>query len=306
MSNDTNHAQSTVTVPSAGVQPFVPSPETFNPAASPEATAVWNDVVAPKYAHHERVMVASATEHSDAVWNDIPTSIPHAIDVGCGFGDTSERLARTSQHVTAIDCSSPLLSRAISRHGNVTNLEFVLADAGNYAPRRPAQLCFSRFGLMFFERPVQTLKHLRSWLEPGASFATLVWRSREENPWLELARQAVLEVLPPVDDGAPSCGPGPFSMSEPAVVLAQLRAAGFRSANLEPVDGNANLGASVDEAADFQLALGPAGEIVRHAQKQGHCDLTAARARVCNALAPFVTRHGVVLPSASWWVTARA
>ena len=280
---------------------------TFNPAASPVATSIWNDVVGPKYARYERIMVDSATLHSDRIWDRFPIGPrDHVVDVGCGFGDTSQRLAERARHVTAVDCAAPLLSQALAYYPRSDNLEFVLADVGQYRPIAPVDACFSRFGLMFFERPVQTLRHLRSWLEPGALLGTLVWRSRRENPWLDLAHRVVLEVLPSVDEDAPNCGPGPFSMANPEVVTAQLTAAGFHSVSFEPIDAEVNVGVDVDEAVEFQFALGPAGEVVRHAEEQGHNGLTHARDHLRRALARFEGPEGVNLASASWWVTARA
>ena len=280
---------------------------TFNPASSPEAISVWNDVVGPKYARYERVMVDVAARHSDLIWSRFPvTRTQHVVDIGCGSGDTSQRLAQRAGKVTAIDCASPLLSRAIARYEHIHNLSLVLADVGSYVPSSPVHACFSRFGLMFFERPVHALRHVRSWLEPGAAFGALVWRTRIENPWLELARRVVLEVLPPVDDGAPSCGPGPFSMADPELVRAQLAASGFRDVSLEPVDAEVSIGEHVEEAVDFQLALGPAGEIVRHAREQGHPGIDEARARLTRALQEHAGPRGVTLASASWWIAARA
>src|SRR6187402_2349834 len=128
---------------------------TFNPAASPVATSIWNDVVGPKYARYERIMVDSATLHSDRIWDRFPIGPrDHVVDVGCGFGDTSQRLAERARHVTAVDCAAPLLSQALAYYPRSDNLEFVLADVGQYRPIAPVDACFSRFGLMFFERPV--------------------------------------------------------------------------------------------------------------------------------------------------------
>lgn len=284
------------------------TPDTpFHPAASPEAIAVWNDVVAPKYARFERILVDSATRHSDAIWERFPvTREDTVVDVGCGFGDTSARLAQRALRVTGIDCSTLLVSQARARYSHVPNLEFALVDAGRYTPAAAVQVCFSRFGLMFFERPVQTLKHLSSWLAPGALVGFLVWRERRENPWLDLAHRAVLEVLPPVAEEAPSCGPGPFSMADRETVTAQLEAAGFHSVGFEGIDRDVSIGLDLNEAVEFQFAMGPAGEVVRHAAEQGRPGLEQARENVRRALSRFEGADGVNLASASWWVTARA
>jgi hypothetical protein len=65
------------------------------------------------------------------------------------------------------------------------------------------------------------------------------------------------------------------------------------------------VGASVEQAMDFQLALGPAGEIFREAGAEAE----RRRAEIEDALRLELARHlrdgQVVMPSASWTITAR-
>jgi ubiquinone/menaquinone biosynthesis C-methylase UbiE len=279
----------------------------IRPAASPGAARVWNDVIASKYDAFEVVMVESAQSHGDRVWDDLPDEASSlVVDLGCAFGDATRQLAARYPRasVVGIDCSELLLQRARSRHGQVRNLDFVLADAGRYAPPGPVDLCFSRFGLMFFERPVSALRHVRSWLRSGGTLSALVWQSSEKNPWITLARDVVLRHVPPVNDGAPNCGPGPFSMADLDTTTAILEAAGFRELRFRSVEAPVCIGDSAQSAANLQLALGPAGEIMRHAQDLGHSGVEAARADVVRALESHVTPAGVWLPSASWLITA--
>ena len=44
--------------------------------------------------------------------------------------------------------------------------------------------------------------------------AHIVWRRREENPWLIAARDVVRRFLPAPGADALTCGPGPFSMAD--------------------------------------------------------------------------------------------
>src|SRR5262245_51167484 len=280
----------------------------FDPAESPRAVTIWREVVAAKYARFERVLVESAERHSEQLWHEL--SLPDdglAVDVGCGFGDTSARLAQqTRGRVVGIDCTAPLLDLAKARYAELTNLSFVLADAGAFTPDAPVDLCFSRFGLTFFERPVQTLRRIRSWMRPGSRLGTLVWHQRQRNPWLELARDLVLRHVPPVDDGAPTCGPGPFSMQDRETATAIFEAAGFRDLRFRALEASVWIGGNAREAAEFQLAMGPAGEIMRHAEASGHAGIAAASAEVLAELERHETPAGVFLPSTSWWIDARA
>jgi hypothetical protein len=65
------------------------------------------------------------------------------------------------------------------------------------------------------------------------------------------------------------------------------------------------VGNTIDDAVDFQLTLGPAGEVYREAG-----DLARERHdRIVEALkaelAPYLTPEGVVLDSSSWKISAR-
>jgi ubiquinone/menaquinone biosynthesis C-methylase UbiE len=228
------------------------------------------------------------------------------VDIGCGFGDTSHALATSGRgrRVIGIDCSEPLLKLARERYPEGPGLQFVLADAGAFDPEVPVGLCFSRFGLMFFERPVQTLRKVRSWMRPGAELVTFVWQARQRNPWLDLARDAVLEHLPPIETDAPSCGPGPFSMAREETTRGILEAAGFVNIRFRSLYANVWVGEDSEHAADFQLTLGPGGELMRHGAENGHSGVAAARDAAVAALRPYETSRGVYLPSASWWIQA--
>jgi hypothetical protein len=112
--------------------------------------------------------------------------------------------------------------------------------------------------------------------------------------------------LPPPADQAPSCGPGPFSMADTGTVGAILKAAGWTDAAFDRIDADIWIGDTVDEAIAFQLALGPAGEIVREAGALGEERRPRIVADMRAELAPFQTARGVVMATSSWCVTARA
>ncbi|NHX28357.1 class I SAM-dependent methyltransferase, partial [Escherichia coli] len=124
---------------------------------------------------------------------------------------------------------------------------------------------FSRFGTMFFTNPVAGLRSMRKALKPGGHVAHIVWRRREDNPWLSAARDTVLQFLPAPGEDARTCGPGPFSMADEATTRAQMTAAGFTDIAFHRVDAKVLVGRSVEDAVAFQLALGPAGETFREA-----------------------------------------
>ena len=78
----------------------------------------------------------------------------------------------------------------------------------------PYDHAFARFGTMFFDLPGAAMRNIRKALKPGGRFTQIVWRRREENPWLFEAEQSVRKIVPVVEHDqtdAVHCGPGPFS-----------------------------------------------------------------------------------------------
>jgi hypothetical protein len=133
----------------------------------------------------------------------------------------------------------------------------------------------------------------------------IVWRGINHNPWLGIAKQIVLQYLPPPGENAQTCGPGPFSMADTGVVTKQLEIAGYKDIQFEQIDAQVFVGKDPDDAVGFQLAIGPAGEVYREAGKLGeerHDEI----ARALKAeLAKYQRPNGVMMDSSSWKVTAR-
>src|SRR5690606_1618849 len=124
---------------------------------------------------------------------------------------------------------------------------------------------FARFGTMFFANPVAGLRNMRKALRPDGRMVHIVWRRRADNPWLSMAKDVVTRFLPEPGADAQTCGPGPFSMSDQETVTAMMTAAGYDNIEFRRVDAPVLVGKDVQDAIDFQLAIGPAGEVFREA-----------------------------------------
>jgi len=285
----------------------------MDPTTSPNAEfiQVWNDILVPKLARFRKVFVAMAQPHSDRALALHPVRPgEHVLDVGCGFGETSIQLARMvgpDGMVVGIDPCEPFLAtgRADAELAGAANVSFVHGDAQVHDFGRAFDVLFGRFGIMFFANPAAALRNLRDALAPGGRALFLVWRALEANPGLAIAKQIARAHLPPPPDDGATCGPGPFSMSDPDTVQAIFGAAGFADVALEPIDVEATMGGSLAEAIDLAMSLGPAGEIVREAGALGEARRPAIVADLTEAFAPRVTPDGVMFPSASWCITAR-
>ena len=85
-----------------------------------------------------------------------------------------------------------------------------------------------------------------------------------------------------------------------------LRSAGFDRIGFERCDLPLLIGRTLDEAVDFNLALGPAAEAIRLAGDSAEEMRPRLAELLREALAEFATDDGVIAQSSTWIVTARA
>jgi ubiquinone/menaquinone biosynthesis C-methylase UbiE len=271
----------------------------------------WNAVLVPKFNRWRHILAGGLHLHSAKVFPALPVqSGDSVLDVGCGWGDTAIELARRvgpAGSVVGLDCCGAFLDagRADAKDAGLANLTFVEADVQAYPFEPVHDFCFSRFGTQFFENPVAGLRNMRSALRPGGLMTMIVWRARADNPWLTLSKEVVLRYLPALKEDAATCGPGPFSMTDPDSVTRQLEIAGYADARFERIDAEVLVGRDLDEAVAFQLAIGPAGEVYREAGQEAERQHDRLVAALRDELGRFVGPEGVMMKSSSWMVTAQ-
>ena len=274
----------------------------------------WNTVLFDKFVRFKHLLVTGLAGHSDEVLSRHPfPSGARVLDVGCGFGDSTLRIATAvapGGSAVGVDCADNFtrLAQQDASAAGVGNASFLALDVQSDDLRGPYDHAFARFGTMFFMNPGAAMRNIRKALRPGATFTQVVWRKREDNPWLHDAELRVRELVPVVsheETDQVHCGPGPFSMSGPDMVSSMLKAAGFERINFERFDTDICIGGDLAEAVEFAMALGPAGEIIRLAGAEGE----RLRPSVATALAEVLARYsrpdGVWAPSSTWFITAR-
>jgi ubiquinone/menaquinone biosynthesis C-methylase UbiE len=271
----------------------------------------WNAILVPKFNRWRHILAGGLHLHSAKVFPALPVqSGDSVLDVGCGWGDTAIALARRvgpAGSVVGLDCCGAFLDagRADAKDAGLTNLTFVEADVQAYPFEPVHDFCFSRFGTQFFENPVAGLRNMRAALRPDGLMTMIVWRARADNPWLTLSKEVVLRYLPAPKEDAATCGPGPFSMTDPDSVTEQLRIAGYADARFERIDAEVLVGRDLDEAVAFQLAIGPAGEVYREAGTEAERQHDRLVMALRDELGRFVGPEGVMMKSSSWMVTAQ-
>ena len=273
----------------------------------------WNTVLFDKFKRFKHLLIEGLSGHSEELLNRaLHPAGSRVLDVGCGFGDTTIRLGRDvgpGGEAVGVDCAENFIREAqeLAREQGVDNARFLVADVQTQPLGGPYDYAFGRFGTMFFNMPGAAMRNIRRHLKPGGRLDMIVWRKREDNPWLYEAELCVRELVPVIsheETDQVHCGPGPFSMSGPDLVSTMLHAAGFRRISFERFDTEICIGRDVEEAIEFAMALGPAGEIIRLAGAVGEAKLPEVRGALARVLAPYQSGHGIWAPSSTWFVSA--
>ena len=275
----------------------------------------WNTVLFEKFVRFRHILTTGLSGHSAECFRRRPPR-PGAsvLDIGCGFGDTTLGLAEAVGPLgsaTGIDCAENFIVAACetAEEAGCRNAFFRCADVQTAALGGPYDAGYARFGTMFFELPGAALRNIRRAIVPGGTFTMIVWRRREDNPWLHAAELRVRDIVPVVsheETDQVHCGPGPFSMSGPDLVSDILLGAGYRDVIFERFDVDICIGRDLEEAVEFAMTLGPAGEIMRLAGEEGERRKRDVFAALRETLSAFRRDDGFWAPSSSWFVTATA
>jgi ubiquinone/menaquinone biosynthesis C-methylase UbiE len=274
----------------------------------------WNTVLFEKFCRFRYVLTHGLAGHSEEFFRrkSYPAGA-RVLDIGCGFGDTTRSIAAQvgpRGEAVGVDCAQNFVDLATreTAEASIKNASFFVADAQCDDLRGPYDHVFSRFGTMFFCLPGFALHNIRRALAPGGELSMIVWRRREDNPWMHEAELRVREIVPVVtheETDQVHCGPGPFSMSGPDMVSDMLRAAGYERIVFERYDTQICIGHTLDDAVEFALALGPAGEIIRLAGETGELLKRQVIAALREALSAYQRADGIWVGSSTWFVTAR-
>ena len=235
-----------------------------------EATEAWSGVLFDRFVKYRDLVVAGLAQHGEAAMRMYPPEPgDRVLDIGCGFGDTTQELARIvgdRGEAVGVDVAEPFIQASIEEAAAVgtKNVDFFATDVQIGDLRGPYDYAFSRMGVMFFANPVQALRNIRDALHPGARMVATVWRRKLDNDWLNRAEQVAEQYLekPEVPEDV-RCGPGPFSMADADTVSEQLQIAGFERADVHPLRSADQIGNDLDHAVEFTTAIGPAAELLR-------------------------------------------
>jgi SAM-dependent methyltransferase len=284
---------------------------TWGAGVNAEAIAAWDGPLFDRFVRYRHLLTTGLAIHGEeALRVHPPAAGDRVLDIGCGFGDTTERLAQLvgpQGEAVGVDAAANFIEVAEREQAGVANVSFRCGDVQTLELGGPFDLAFSRFGTMFFANPVAALRNMREALAPHGRLVMVVWRDRTANEWLYRAQQIVERFLArPAEYDEPTCGPGPFSMAGADTTSDVLLHAGFTDISFRRCDRPIVVGRDIDEAIELVTALGPAGEILRLAGDSAahlHGEILAA---LREGLSDFAGPSGVQAPASTWIVSAAA
>jgi ubiquinone/menaquinone biosynthesis C-methylase UbiE len=279
-----------------------------------EATAAWDGPLYDRFVRFREVVTSGLGAHGEEALRLVPPQPgERVLDIGCGFGDTTQRIAELvgpDGEAVGVDVAPRFIETATAEAADVgvQNARFLVADVQLTPFEDRFDRAFSRMGTMFFASPVAALRNVREALVRGGKLVMVVWRDRVDNEWLYRAQQIVEQIVErPEEYDDPTCGPGPFSMASADTTSSILMHAGFEDIWFRRCDIPILMGHDMQEAIDLVTAIGPAGELLRlagdsaaHLHDQVH---SALRDGFGDYERPDGTLWG---PASTWIVTATA
>jgi SAM-dependent methyltransferase len=234
-----------------------------------------------------------------------PAKGERILDIGCGCGQTTIELAArvgVSGAVVGVDISEPMLeiarARAIAPAAATPKFRQVDAQTEDLG-LGGFDAVFSRFGVMFFADPTAAFVNIRRSLKPGGRISFVCWRPFQENLWMRAPMEAATPFLPPSPPVDPTA-PGPFAFADASRLRKIMEGAGFSAVAIDPFDAQIG-GSDIDQTVALTFRVGPLGAAVR---EHPDCADVIAKA-VREAVAPFATPNGVLMPAAVWIVSGR-
>jgi SAM-dependent methyltransferase len=153
---------------------------------------------------------------------------------------------------------------------------------------------------MLFDDPAAGFANLHRALRPGGRLAFVCWQEPAKTEWIAVAVGAAMPLVGPPDLGEPGA-PGPFAFADGQRTRDLVAAGGFREVSVDGVTRPQCIGADLEEAVEFVMALPESRELFACALEDTRA---AARTALREAFTPYAGPSGVVMDGTAWLVTA--
>lgn len=276
-----------------------------------EAVCAWDTVLYERWKTNRKVFVGALDEVTETLFARFPPPLGGwCIDIGCGFGETTQRLAELvgpEGFVHGNDSSPHFVedARLEAAEAGVENVSFEVADVQTAQWDPIYDYAFSRMGTQFFAMPVPAMRAIRGALKPGGELHKICWRRKAESPFWAETEQVVQRFLSrPEEYEADTCGPGPFSLGNPDTTRGILEASGFEDIELDRFDFDYYIGKDLEEAVDALTAIGPGAELIRLNGEYGESRRPEIEAALTDYYSDWQRPDGSVVGRASVWIVS--
>jgi SAM-dependent methyltransferase len=277
-----------------------------NQETSSEQAALWNGSAGRAWVDAQQSLDRLFMPFENLLVDEARAASAHRVlDVGCGTGATTLAIARAlggEGHCVGADISEPMVAAARARaEREGTPASFICGDVQRHA-FEPASfdLIVSRFGVMFFDSPVQAFANLRHAARDGTALRVIAWRSAAENPFMTTAERAAAPLLPNLPARQPG-GPGQFAFADRQRVSAILEESGWAGIDVRPIDVECTL--PERDLIGYLTRLGPVGLILQNADERTRAQVVDT---VHAAFDPYVHGTEVRFTAACWMIGAQA
>jgi len=187
------------------------------------------------------------------------------LDIGCGGGITSfeaSKLVGENGYVIGADISEILLNLAKRKYSNIKNLEFKYCDVQNYDfEKKTFNKVISRFGVMFFQNPIEAFKKINDSIQDGGTLNFVCWTNVVENEFFTAAANIIIKYLNK-DFPEVTRAPGPFAFSEEEYIKKNLKAAAFKNIRVEKVYSLITTNDKPSKDGELLFNIGLAGRLL--------------------------------------------
>ena len=225
-----------------------------------EQSEYWNEKYGHKWVNNDNSMNERLSILTKELF--LKTNIENGdkvLDIGCGGGQTSfeaSKLVGDNGYVLGADISDLLLSVAKSKFSKINNLEFKNCDVQNYSFKEKSfNKVISRFGVMFFENPVNAFCNINKSIKDGGSLNFVCWTSLMENEFHTAATDIILKHIkreyPRI-----TRDPGPFAFNDNEYIKDILNHSGFKNIKVEKIYTSISTQDTIEKDAELLLNLG--------------------------------------------------
>ena len=160
----------------------------------------------------------------------------HVLETAAGTGIVTETLhhALPDAEIIATDLNAAMIEVASERLDS-EKVSFETADAQNMRfAEESFDLVVCQFGMMFYPDKVRANSEVHRVLRTEGNYIAVVWDALERNSASQIVHEAVSACFP--DDPPSFLARTPFGYADRNVILADLRAGGFRDIDIETAE----------------------------------------------------------------------